>query len=419
MARRKGIFSRLGSRRREPADAASEWTSDPEEDQDPATETHAAPTSRESRDDTEDWAPPFELEEIDPGSDEPAPSESAEEDLDVRLRNAESRAEAAEARAERAAQERDDAEERIGALSEQLQRERDRQATAAGQGQNVGAAAADDDTTEERIGRIEADAEERIRTEVAVARKAAEERFGEELAAREREFEHERGQKVQLIEDSDRRLSEIEEQALEAGDRLTLAERRLSDEAERLRSDAETEAAAVAERAREEATKIADSRVQERELELEESIERSEQAERETAERVAEAERRAEDAEAAAARVARESRLAATNWLQSQAKALRREGERSGEARVAGRAEPEPAPPEPTGAGPESREGDDRVSLASADFEQLLGAGLSAAQARRVIRYREDRGLDSVADLEQVPGFPRSFLESLSARLRD
>src|SRR5205823_283396 len=52
--------------------------------------------------------------------------------------------------------------------------------------------------------------------------------------------------------------------------------------------------------------------------------------------------------------------------------------------------EPEPEPedePEPEPA----REGG--ISLATADFEDLRDLGLSVTQAKRVIRYRDERGL--------------------------
>ena len=60
-----------------------------------------------------------------------------------------------------------------------------------------------------------------------------------------------------------------------------------------------------------------------------------------------------------------------------------------------------------------------RVSVSSADAEELRSAGMSESQARRVVRYRERHGLDSVAGLEDVPGFPRTSLEALAGRLRD
>ncbi len=44
---------------------------------------------------------------------------------------------------------------------------------------------------------------------------------------------------------------------------------------------------------------------------------------------------------------------------------------------------------------------------------------MSVTQAKRVLRYRDERGLSSLADLEQVPGFPRSFLDGLGESMTD
>jgi len=143
----------------------------------------------------------------------------------------------------------------------------------------------------ERIARIEGDAEERLRAEVTVARKAAEDRFAERLANRERTLELEREQKVRLIEESDRRLSQIEARAVEAAERVDAAERRLAEEVRHLRADAETHATAEAERARKEATEAAEARVREREAELAESLAVSERAKRAVEAQVADAER--------------------------------------------------------------------------------------------------------------------------------
>ena len=87
--------------------------------------------------------------------------------------------------------------------------------------------------------RAEAEAEERIRAEVAVARRAAEERFAEKLAERELELQREREGKVELVRDSDRRLNRIEQQAADAVVRVDTAERRLTEEAELLQAEAE------------------------------------------------------------------------------------------------------------------------------------------------------------------------------------
>jgi hypothetical protein len=59
------------------------------------------------------------------------------------------------------------------------------------------------------------------------------------------------------------------------------------------------------------------------------------------------------------------------------------------------------------------------VSLRSATFEDLRGLGMSVTQARRVLHYRDERGLDSVAGLEEVPGLPRDFRAELAQKLSD
>jgi DNA uptake protein ComE-like DNA-binding protein len=59
------------------------------------------------------------------------------------------------------------------------------------------------------------------------------------------------------------------------------------------------------------------------------------------------------------------------------------------------------------------------VRLPEAGFEQLRGLGMSVTQAKRVLRYRDERGLDSVERLEEVPGLPRALLDDLKARLID
>ena len=218
----------------------------------------------------------------------------------------------------------------------------------------------------DRVERAEAEAEERIRAEVAVARRAAEERFAEKLAERELELEREREGKVELVRDSDRRLNRIEQQAAAAVIRVDAAERRLTEEAGLLQAEAEKRVTA----------------------ELGE------------AERRWEVERSDLSAKLEASRRAAEERV---DRAAIRAIVASREAE-GGETE-------EWAP----GAANETV----RVSVSSADAEELRSAGMSESQARRVVRYRERHGLDSVAGLEDVPGFPRRSLEALAARLRD
>jgi hypothetical protein len=90
--------------------------------------------------------------------------------------------------------------------------------------------------------------------------------------------------------------------------------------------------------------------------------------------------------------------------------------------------EPEPPPrsrfvhPEEPEQAPSRFAGSDnggRVSLRSATFEDLRDLGMSVTQARRVLHYRDERGLDSVAGLEEVPGLPRDFRAELAQMLND
>ena len=58
------------------------------------------------------------------------------------------------------------------------------------------------------------------------------------------------------------------------------------------------------------------------------------------------------------------------------------------------------------------------ISLSSADYDELRGLGMSVTQAKRVIRYREENnGFRSVDELDDVPGFPRAFLNEIKDQL--
>ena len=57
------------------------------------------------------------------------------------------------------------------------------------------------------------------------------------------------------------------------------------------------------------------------------------------------------------------------------------------------------------------------ISLASVGFDDLRGMGLSVTQAKRVIRYRDERGITHPDELDQVPGFPKNFLDDLKTKL--
>ena len=74
--------------------------------------------------------------------------------------------------------------------------------------------------------------------------------------------------------------------------------------------------------------------------------------------------------------------------------------------------EPEPAAVEPAG------ESNGTISLSSAEFDDLRGLGMSVTQAKRVLRYREQRGgFTDFDELERVPGFPREFLAEIRDRV--
>ena len=74
--------------------------------------------------------------------------------------------------------------------------------------------------------------------------------------------------------------------------------------------------------------------------------------------------------------------------------------------------EPEPGAVEPAG------ESNGTISLSSAEFDDLRGLGMSVTQAKRVLRYREQRGgFTDFDELERVPGFPRVFLAYISDRV--
>ena len=79
---------------------------------------------------------------------------------------------------------------------------------------------------------------------------------------------------------------------------------------------------------------------------------------------------------------------------------------------AAERVPPEP-PPEPEGPPTTGA-----IAINTASYEQLRELGLSVTQAGRVLAHRERvGGFSSVEELEQVPGFPRAFLDELKHRL--
>ena len=305
------------------------------------------------------------------------------------------------------------------------------------------------------------EAEGRTQLEVEAARKAAHERYGAELRAREEELDAEREDKARIIESSNRRLQEIEQRALAATDRVAAAEQELADEADRLRANQEKRIQAEAEKARTAATKAADERV-----------EREVAAAIATAETEAREARRSREQELIRERSAIEGELAATKRRLDEAHEravaaerrateveieARREIERERETRFqeiegrigqvverAGSAAAEIAPPdwvmeapaqpavepeaavEPAPAAapavePETEAApasDGMLSLSSASFDELRETGMSVTQAKRVIRHRDEQGgFSTVDELEQVPGFPEAFLADVKSRV--
>jgi Helix-hairpin-helix motif len=60
-----------------------------------------------------------------------------------------------------------------------------------------------------------------------------------------------------------------------------------------------------------------------------------------------------------------------------------------------------------------------RLKLGTVTLDDLRALGLSLTQSERVLRQRSDGDVSSVADLQRVPGIPRSKLEELRRYLSD
>ena len=251
-------------------------------------------------------------------------------------------------------------------------------------------------------------------------------RLAKELRAREDELEQERLAKAELIERNDRRLKEIEAQAVSAAERVGDAERQLLEETERLSADAEARIAQKTEEAR-------------REIE-EEAGQRAVESER----RALVAEEQLEAIQADSAKRSSEMRAAAADWLRGRADALRQEGEARAREEIEREREPRqevedrigevterPGAAEKTardtaisdthewtaGALQEAPT-EKKLSISTASFEELRAVGLSVTQTQLVIEYRETNdGFDSLDELDSVPGFERSLLADLKSRV--
>ena len=60
---------------------------------------------------------------------------------------------------------------------------------------------------------------------------------------------------------------------------------------------------------------------------------------------------------------------------------------------------------------------DGMLSLNQASFDELRGLGMSITQAKRVLRFGEEKSFSSVDELDGVPGFSKDFLERVKGRL--
>jgi Helix-hairpin-helix motif len=102
------------------------------------------------------------------------------------------------------------------------------------------------------------------------------------------------------------------------------------------------------------------------------------------------------------------------DWVVEEAPEHALAAEESGEAETAeASVEPEPEP-EPSTRVPHGP----THSLATIGFDELRSLGMSITQAKRVLRYRNERGgFRSVDALDNVPGFPRAFLTDVKRRL--
>jgi hypothetical protein len=274
------------------------------------------------------------------------------------------------------------------------------------------------------------DIERRIEAAAASAALAAEERAIAEILALEEDLER-------ADEEASSRIAELE-------GRLAEAEGRLAAERERFeREAAGREQAAEAERQRIEAElrdEIA-SLTAELESEREARAEALADAER----RIEAAEERAAknfDSELAREKTALEAELAATHrQLAAAHERLVAAGRRAAEIETSSRrereheqrrrsrllgSEREPAPHlepafvsprAPNSWLPEAQSGAEPLSLAAASFQDLRDLGMSVTQAKRVLRYRDERGISDPAELDQVPGFPKGFLTAVKERL--
>ena len=61
----------------------------------------------------------------------------------------------------------------------------------------------------------------------------------------------------------------------------------------------------------------------------------------------------------------------------------------------------------------------ERLSINDASYEELRTLGLSVTQTGRVLAHREQiGGFTSLDQLDEIPGFPRAFLDELKRRIQ-
>jgi DNA uptake protein ComE-like DNA-binding protein len=222
---------------------------------------------------------------------------------------------------------------------------------------------------------------------------------------------------------------DLEKATRPATERFAAVEHRLAEAAQR--ADRAEERAVIAEKRLIAAGRAAEERLErvaEAQRELEQATERAKRGDEveptSIAAMAAEAESLASDSEPATAAA---PELEPPLWVAVEPKPVARPGS---EATTEAEAQPDPEPQaeakpelEPPqrsapAVEPDHAPAEGMVSLSLAEFKELRELGMSVTQAKRVIRYREERnGFRTLDELDQVPGFPRTFLSGVKERL--
>jgi DNA uptake protein ComE-like DNA-binding protein len=235
-----------------------------------------------------------------------------------------------------------------------------------------------------------ATAEEPVAREAAEASAAlaAGERAIAEILALEENFER-------AQEEASSRIADLEARVAEADARAR--------DAERAREEAERRIQLAEERA---AEKV-DSELGRETAALEAELAAPHRQLAEAHERLAAASRRADEIETSSRRELEHEQRRRFRLLEPDWKAAREPGPGPG-------ADAAPAFEVPAGTPAGSSE---PISLAAASFEDLRGLGMSITQAKRILRYRDERGISDPAELERVPGFTNGYLAAVKDRL--